>query len=136
LNLGRVVSIVAPKEFDNRTPEASFRKIVKAYAIFSIDQLVDHGSPVDEASKFVTTKLEEARVPIGGRLGTPAWKTVKTWRYDAARPSTKDQDQLRDTLETLRQECCFPHGMPLEQLKTALAQLLGERLPQLQEGLE
>jgi len=58
LNVGRVGAMVTPTAgFDNRKPEASFRKVIKAYAIFGVEQLKDAGMTTEEACKFVASEL-------------------------------------------------------------------------------
>lgn len=133
LNVGRVGAMVTPTAgFDNRKPEASFRKVIKAYAIFCIDLLKGAGMTIDEACKFVASELKEAHVPIGGRSSTRPWKTVKNWRYDVTRPGSGDRER---PLQALRAECEFPKDLPLDQLKKRLAQLLRLILPQAQRAL-
>ncbi len=132
LDNGRVVKIVQKKsapELCNRPPDAGFRNVVKAYAIFAVDELHSRHMPVDEACKFVARQLEQAQVPIGGKTGTPSWKTVRTWRSEVSR--RRPNDQLRHTLEALRSEGRFTSNMPIESLKTALAARLRETLPKL-----
>lgn len=136
LDTGRVGKIVRPKkapELRNRPRDASFRNVVKAYSIFAVDELHGHGMPVDHACKYVTAELERAGVPIGGRSNTPSWKTVRTWRNDVSR--RRADDQLRNTLDALKNECRFPSDMPLAQLKSQLVQKLRGTLPILQASL-
>lgn len=132
LDTGRVGKIVQPKsapELGHRRPDASLRNVIKAYAIFAVDELHSHGSSVDEACKFVAPLLEQAGVSIGGRAAAQSWKTVRTWRSDVSR--RRPNDQLRHTLEALRNEARYPLDMPIDQVKTKLARGLRETLPQL-----
>jgi hypothetical protein len=134
LNVGRVVAMVTPKSgFDNRKPEASFRKVIRAFATFSIEQLKSRGMTLDEACKFVAKQLERAQVPIGGKSNTASWKTIKTWRYDVTRRDPSDQEQ--HTLEALRVKFSFPQDMALQQVKKQLAQMLSAMLPKIQAAL-
>jgi hypothetical protein len=122
LDQGRVGTMVKlTAGFNNRKPEASFRKVIKAYVIFSINQLKDHRMDTDECCKFVASILEHSGVSIDGRVSTPSWKTVKNWRYDVTKRDSGDQ--LRHTLEALSAECKF-EGMKLSEVKERLAQLL------------
>jgi hypothetical protein len=134
LDCGRVVPMVKPTQVDNRKPEASFRKVIRAFAIFCIEELMNHGMLLEEACKFVTQELVQAKVPIGGQRDTRDWKTIKGWRYDHTRLGANDQEHK--TLEGLRRECQFPQEMPLEQLKDRLSKLLPIILPKTQAGLE
>jgi hypothetical protein len=132
LNFGSVGVIVAPtKGFDNRKPEATFRKIAKAYAAFGIDVLKGAGMTTDDAAKFVASELKQAKVPIGARPSTPPWKTVKNWRYDVTRRGPGDCE--RQTLEALRVEFHFAKDMPLDYLKREISRLFRETLPFLTE---
>lgn len=123
LNLGRVGPIVRPTPgFDNRRPDSSFRKVIRAISTFSIDQLMGHGMPRDHACKFVASCLEKAGVLIGGRRDSPSWKTVSSWRSDVTRRDLNDQEQ--HTLRALRDECEFAADIPLDVLKKEIAQIL------------
>jgi hypothetical protein len=122
LDQGRVGTMLRPAVgFDNRHPDASFRKVIKAYAIFSINQLHDHDMEIDKCCKFVAKYLRHSGVPIGGRASNPSWRTVKNWRYDVTKHDP--EDQLRHTLEALNAECKF-EGMTLAEVKKRLAKLL------------
>ena len=128
LNFRRVGAIVAPTEgFDNRKPEATFRKITKAYAAFGIDVLKGAGMTIDDDAKIVASELKQAKVPIGARPSTPPWKTVKNWRYDVTRQGPGDCEQ--QTLEALRVELHFAKDMPLDYLKREISRLFRETLP-------
>jgi hypothetical protein len=127
LDQGRVGTMLsAAVGFDNRHPDASFRKVIKAYAIFSINQLHDHGMKIDKCCKFVAINLEQSGVPIGARASTPSWRTVKNWRYDVKKHDS--EGQLRHTLEALDAEC-KSEGMTLAEVKKRLARLLPMILP-------
>jgi hypothetical protein len=135
LNFGTVGVIVAPTEgFDNRKPEATFRKITKAYATFSIDVLKGAGMTIEDAAKFVASELKQAKVPIGARPSTPSWKTVKNWRYDVTKRGPGDCE--RQTLEALRAEFHFAKEKPLDYLKREISRLLRETLPFVTSELE
>lgn len=134
LDSGRVLPMVKPAQIDNRKPEASFRKVIRAFAIFSIEELMNHGMSLEQACKFVRQGLARASVPIGGQPSTPEWKTIKGWRYDHTKLNANDQEH--HTLEGLRRECQFPREMPLEQLKDRLSKLLPIILSKSQAGLE
>jgi hypothetical protein len=136
LRVGRVGRMLRPpRGFDNRKPEASQRKVIRAFARFGVEQLKIHGMTTDEeACAFVAKQLERARVPIGGKPSTPSWKTVRSWLYYGKQRSPDDQE--RHTLESLRAQVSFPQDMPLHEVKNRLAQLLPAVLTQIQVGLE
>jgi hypothetical protein len=142
LDTGRVGKIVRPKkapELRNRQPDPSLRYVIKAYSIFAVNELRDHGSQIDDACKFVAFELRHAKVPISvGRSETPTWKTVRTWRNEVSRRRDNDKhpDLLLRTLKELKRECPFQPDMPLEQVKTQLAQKLRVTLPILQAALD
>jgi hypothetical protein len=120
LNHGRVVPMLEPeKGVDNRKPDAGFRRVQRAVAIFSVDQLITAGMKVDDACKFVAALLQKGGMPIGGRLDSPAWRTVRGWRYDATKRRADDQEA--NTLAALRAECAIPEGTPLKQVKEEIA---------------
>lgn len=134
LNYGRVGAMLTPTRFGNRPPDPSFRKVIKAYAIFSVDELKSHGMPLNDACRFLAKLLEQANIPIGARPCTPSWRTVKTWRNEVTRLGPNDQE--RHTLEALRAQCSFPQDMPIDELKKLVAQLLSVILPATQASLE
>jgi hypothetical protein len=133
LNFGRVGVIVArAKGFDNRKPEATFRKTTKAYAAFGIDVLKGAGMTIDDAAKFVASELKQAKVLIEGKPSTPPWKTVKNWRYDVTRRGPADCE--RQTLEALRVEFHFAKDMSIDYLKREISRLFRETLPLVTQG--
>lgn len=101
LEFGRVASLLAPNPgVRNRKPDAGMRKIVKAYALFCLDVLCRSGWSVTDGCKIVANTLRENGVPLGGRINSPSWKSVKGWR-DRFTKLAKD-DQTRGTFEGLK----------------------------------
>lgn len=121
LDSGRVLPMVTPAQIDNRPREASFRKVIRAAAIFMVELLVDRGLPLDEACKFVAPILEQGGVSVGGRIETPAWKTIKGWRYDHTKLHADDQE--RRTLSELKSTFRLPNDVSLDQIKEELPAL-------------
>jgi hypothetical protein len=114
LDSGRVVPMLEPKKgVDNRKPDAGFRKVARAVASFCIDQLIAAGMEVDDACKFVAPLLRKGGMPIGGRVDSPAWRTVRGWRYDVTK--RRGDDQERNALAAFRAECAIPERTPLDQ---------------------
>ena len=134
LNVGRVLPMLEPKKgVDNRKPDAGFRKVQRAVASFCIDQLVAAGMKVEQASKFVTSLLRKGRMPIGGRSDSPAWRTVRGWRYDATKRRSDDQEA--NALAAFRVECAIPEGTPPDQAKSLIERNLAIFLRAWSHGL-
>jgi hypothetical protein len=132
LDLGRVAPMLRPTEgFDNRKPDASLRKIQRAYIIFSVDQLIARGMRVEEACRFVADLLTNSAIHIGGHGETPVWKTLRSWRYYSGRRS--DNDLERTVLAGLSAQ-----DLPgtLSEAQARLGDLLPRLLRSLQPGLE
>lgn len=121
LDSGRVLPMVTPAQIDNRPLEASFRKVIRAAAIFMIDLLVDHGLRLEEACKFVAPILERGGVKVGGRIDTPAWKTLKGWRYDHTKLHAEDQE--RRTLNGFKSKLKLSNDVSLDQIREELPAL-------------
>jgi hypothetical protein len=134
LDSGRVLPMLEPKKgVDNRKPDAGFRKVQRAVASFCIDQLIAAGMNVEEASKFVAALLQKGRMPIGGRIDSPAWRTVSGWRYDAKK--RRPDDQEANALAALRAECAVPEGTNVDQAKSLIEQNLASFLRAWSPGL-
>ena len=103
LNDGRVVPMLAPNpKVRNRKPDPSMRKILKAYAVSFVDILRRSGLSVTEACRFVAHELKQRNIPLGGRVGSPPWKTVNGWRNGLTKLHINDQ--TRETVVGLRRE--------------------------------
>ena len=103
LDNGRVVPmLLANSDVRNRKPDAGSRKVVKAWAVLLVDILRRSGLSVMEACRIVAHELERNAVPVGGKPGTPPWKTVSGWR-DRMTKLRRD-DQSREVYENLRPE--------------------------------
>jgi hypothetical protein len=109
------------------------RAVIKAYAVFATDCLMQGGEKLDDACKFVAQILSDAEIPSGGRPDTPYWKTVKGWRGDRSRRSARRQ--LTDIYNALSQECQFPPTMPLSEIKKRLKILLPAIFEKCSRGL-
>jgi hypothetical protein len=134
LDSGRVGPMLKPKKgVDNRKPDAGFRKVQRAAAIFSVDQLITAGMKVEDACKIVAALLQKGGMPIEGRFDSPAWRTVRGWRYDATKRRADDQEA--NALATLRAECAIPDGTPLEQVKEVIARIMTSFLKGWSRGL-
>jgi hypothetical protein len=134
LNYGRVGPMVAPKDFGNRPPESSWRKVVKAIVVWGVDQLHVAGMKLDDAYKFMAAELDRSNISSGGQTATPTWKTIKNWRYDVRKRPPNDQE--RHALEAWLVEARFPDDIALDQLKTLLSRHLRVILPRAYNGSE
>src|SRR5579871_5164907 len=83
----------------HRKPDAGMRKIVKAYALLCLEVLCQSGWSVTDASKIIAETLRENDFPVGGRIESPGWKSVKGWRDRLTKLAANDQ--TRETLEGL-----------------------------------
>jgi hypothetical protein len=103
LDDGRVVPMLSPNPtVHNRKPDPSMRKVVKAWAVIGVDILCEAGLSVTEACRIVAHKLETLSISLGGRVGTPSWKTVNGWRDRMTK--LPPNDQAREVLDGLRPE--------------------------------
>jgi hypothetical protein len=101
LDNGRVVPmLLANPDVHNRKPETVTRKVVKAWVVFLVDVLRRSGLSVMEACRIVAHELERNSIPVGGKLGTPPWKTVSGWRGRMTK--LPQDDQSREVYENLR----------------------------------
>jgi hypothetical protein len=123
LNSGRTVPLLQPKEgIDNRRPDSGFKKVMRAASIHAAEQLQENGMGMVEACKFVADILKRENIKLGGRTSTPAWRTVRGWRYDTTRRGPNDQEA--HTLAAFRAEARIPEGLSLEQVKSGVERAL------------
>jgi hypothetical protein len=115
LESGQVVPMLKPKVENHRPPEAGFRKVERAVAIFSVEQIVATGPTIEQACRFVVALLKRGGMPVGGRGETQEWETIRTWRYETTRRDPDDQE--RDALKAFTNECAISPGMPLDEVK-------------------
>jgi hypothetical protein len=134
LESGTVSPMLTPTKINNRKPQSSFRKEIRAAVIFVIDDLIHHGMPLDEAAKFAALLLKQAGVPIKGRREVPDWRTIIGWRNDHSRLDTSDQEAI--TLTEFRKTFSSPAGIPLKQRKDQLLKGLSPIFSKMQAGLE
>jgi hypothetical protein len=79
----------------SRVVDSWMRKMIKANAIATVDMLSRSGMKQETACRLVAKELEDASFRIGGRRGTPSWKTVKSWRDRISRlPQTDEMSSL------------------------------------------
>jgi hypothetical protein len=103
LDDGRVVPMLAPNpKVRNRKPDPSMRKIIKAYAVCYVDILRRAGLSVTESCRVVAHELKQQNIPLGGRVGSPPWKTVNGWRNGLTKLPI--DHQMRETVDGLRRE--------------------------------
>ena len=114
LESGQVVPMLKPKMENHRPPEAGFRKVQRAVAIFSVEQIVASGTS-KQACRFVVAVLKRGGMPVGSHGETQEWETIRTWRYETTRRDPDDQE--RDALKAFRNECAISPGMPLDEVK-------------------
>jgi hypothetical protein len=131
LDQGQRVPMLTPtKGFTNRHPDPGAHKMVRAYAIFAVDELIRFGMSVETACNFVVNCLTRAKMPLGRNF---SWKTIQGWRENASRRSANDQQA--DTLAALREKRRYPDGMSLARVKMGIKQNLLQIIPRVQAGL-
>jgi hypothetical protein len=114
LEFGRVGSMLAPNPaVRNRKPDATMRKIVKAYALFCVDVLSRSGWSPTEGCGIVARSLQENGFPLGGGIDSPPWKSVKGWRDRFTK--LPEGDQTRASYEGLKPHLDSQSPMTREQ---------------------
>jgi hypothetical protein len=90
LEAGATPLLLTPPSTLPHRPETSIpNKIMKAYAIASVDRLKAAGMRVEEACKFVSAEYSRAKIDI--RTRTNPWKTVRQWRNELNRRPKKQR---------------------------------------------
>jgi hypothetical protein len=114
LEFGSVGSMLAPNPaVRNRKPDAGMRKIVKAYALYYVDVLSRSGWSPTEGCGIVARSLQENGFPLGGRIDSPPWKSVKGWRDRFTK--LPEGDQTRASYEGLKPHLDSQSPMTKEQ---------------------
>jgi hypothetical protein len=92
LTRGRLDPILNPTSFGNRPVEGTARQQAKGFACMYIEELTRIGERVPDACKAVASILAKHKIPIKGGVDTPAWRTVRNWRYRKSKlPPTDTQ---------------------------------------------
>ncbi|MBM3489983.1 MAG: hypothetical protein FJX68_05955 [Alphaproteobacteria bacterium] len=80
LDKGQVQKIVAPAPRTTRPTDSTPREIVKVFAAFSVEQLMEAGASRTQACGQVARTLATAGFRLPGRQGAPKARTVQNWR--------------------------------------------------------
>jgi hypothetical protein len=98
LNSGRVAPMLTPVRFGNRPPRGSVESEKRGHTIATIEQLIERGDSVTQASREVANVWKkEAR---NKRDRSIRWSTIKSW-YDRS-PKLSEEHPERVVIATYR----------------------------------